>query len=106
MLFLDYSKDNLLEIHSLFLPKALTFVSKESLLSSFLSALISWSFKKVQTKMCGEMIEKTTEKNDIIHNMAESSPGRQKNGTTRADLLLRLHNLWEAVPFLNHHPIR
>lgn len=52
------------------------------------------------------MIEKTTEKNDIIHNMAESSPGRQKNGTTRADLLLRLHNLWEAVPCLNHHPIR
>lgn len=47
--------------------------------------------------MCGDVIEKTTDNNDITHHVAEPSPGRQ-----RVDPLPRRHCPQAAVR--NHHP--
>lgn len=54
--------------------------------------------------MCGDVVEKTADNNDIIHNMAGPSPDRQKNRAASVDLLLR-HDLLVVVQLLNHHPI-
>lgn len=53
--------------------------------------------------MCGDVIEKTTENSDIIHE-AEPPPDEQENGAPGGPAA-KAALPPVGVPFLNHHPI-